>query len=161
MVKKVIPECGHEVELMCSIVPSRALCKQPCSLELDCGHRCRKRCCDQCSTADCVEPVTTDIVSLCGHRMILRCQDPFRRSRNTASLCLSKICQFNFSCRLLAGTMTEARKVEYLQQCPQPCAALLKPCEHPCKGKCCDCFNGRLHKACEEKCGRPLVCGHK
>ena len=49
---------------------------------------------------------------------------------------------------------------QFLLECPENCRTTLA-CEHLCKGNCGDCFNGRLHKACEEKCGRTLVCGHK
>ncbi|EFX71347.1 hypothetical protein DAPPUDRAFT_129702 [Daphnia pulex] len=114
-VKRMIPECGHEVDLPCSTEPTRALCKKMCASELPCGHLCKKKCCEPCNQADCVEPLTTIKVNLCGHHVTLSCKDFHEATLD---------------------------------------------CEHLCKGTCGECFNGRVHRACDEKCGRSLVCGH-
>jgi hypothetical protein len=72
---KMIPECGHEVDLPCSTEPTRALCKKMCASELPCGHLCKKKCCEPCNQADCEEPLTTTKVNICGHHVTLSCKD--------------------------------------------------------------------------------------
>ena len=58
------------------------------------------------------------------------------------------------------GELTELYKTQHLNHCAEPCTKILA-CEHQCKGTCGGCFNGRVHRACQEDCGRTLVCGHK
>jgi hypothetical protein len=72
---KIIPECGHEVDLPCSTEPIRNLCKKMCASELPCGHLCKKKCCEPCNQADCEEPLTTTKVNICGHHVTLSCND--------------------------------------------------------------------------------------
>ena len=57
------------------------------------------------------------------------------------------------------GALKEKEMASHLKKCLEPCGAVLE-CTHLCKGTCGECFNGRVHRACGEHCGRPLVCGH-
>lgn len=47
--------------------------------------------------------------------------------------------------------------------CTQPCEFMFPDengCGHKCSGTCGTCLMGSLHQKCEEKCSRPLICGH-
>jgi hypothetical protein len=65
----------------------------------------------------------------------------------------------SFSYRVVGGVPTEKQIQSHLTTCLKLCKATLD-CEHVCEGTCGECFNGRVHRACDEKCGRSLVCGH-
>ena len=58
------------------------------------------------------------------------------------------------------GVLTDGLIAEHLNRCSEPCTASLA-CHHQCRGTCGACFNGRVHRACQENCGRTLVCGHR
>ncbi|EFX83237.1 hypothetical protein DAPPUDRAFT_301907 [Daphnia pulex] len=125
-----LPDCGHKVEIACSDNPETAFCPKPCDTRLDCGHQCTELC-HKCHE-DCDLCITKINRQLpCGHSQVAEC----------------------------SPVVEQAQVEKFLQECPHKCRANL-PCEHSCKGSCGQCFNGRLHKACEEKCGRTLVCGH-
>ena len=70
---KTIAECGHIIQLMCSTKPIRDLCQMNCATVLACGHGCVKKCGLPCNQSDCVEPVTTSQVNLCGHKITAIC----------------------------------------------------------------------------------------
>ncbi|KAI9558322.1 hypothetical protein GHT06_015075 [Daphnia sinensis] len=137
MMTKIIPECGHEVQVACSTEPTRLLCKELCNLKLPCGHACKKKCCEPCNQADCNEPVTTSRLNICGHHVTLDCK----------------------TFHAVNGIPTETQVQSHLKTCLEPCNATLD-CTHQCRGTCGECFNGRVHRACDDKCGRFLVCGH-
>lgn len=48
----------------------------------------------------------------------------------------------------------------FLKYCDEPCNEMLK-CGDPCMGTCGQCWQGRLHKSCQNKCGNTLICGHR
>ncbi|KAI9551691.1 hypothetical protein GHT06_022027 [Daphnia sinensis] len=136
IVNKTIIVCMHPIRIECSALATRGLCKQPCEKYLSCGHQCKKQCRETCTPLACQEPVEIPKLSPCGHPFMKSCSDYH-----------------------ISPGVTESQAEEFLQTCPQRCQATLA-CEHPCKGTCGKCFNGRLHKTCAEKCGRTLVCGH-
>ncbi len=155
MMTKTIAECGHKVDLACSVEPTRALCIEACSSVLSCGHLCKKKCCEPCDSADCNELVTTPHVNVCGHKVTLSCKT--YKGVFTINFCLSNYKHFH----LITGeTLTEHDLELHLRNCRESCGGLLN-CSHLCKGTCGQCFNGRVHIACNEDCGRSLVCGHK
>ena len=47
----------------------------PCEIVLECGHRCKKRCSEPCSSEDCVELVTTEEMNICNHKIAIPCND--------------------------------------------------------------------------------------
>lgn len=134
IVKKKIPDCGHTVNLKCKVHPERKHCKNPCDKILPCGHQCAKKCYDECNSNECDALITLpDIISLCGHPTQVPCKDRNKDSADLIKLALDK--------------------------CPEPCTDILL-CEHPCRGTCSGCKQGRLHVMCKEKCGRVKICGH-
>ncbi|KRT83033.1 hypothetical protein AMK59_4612, partial [Oryctes borbonicus] len=133
-VKKTIPECGHEVEVECSKVPTVDDCKQKCILVLPCGHNCKNKCKEKCSTK-CNELVDSIIPLGCGHSSRIPC------FMNTAEY-------------------IRQNAQEVVMECKEACNASLE-CKHRCSGSCGECYQGRIHKICLEDCGVDLVCGHK
>eukprot|EP01018_Ginkgo_biloba_P024577 Gb_08232 [translate_table: standard] len=122
-VPKVLPQCGHGIILPCSAAIEDAICHEPCSKTLDCGHPCRSMCGRPCRP--CMVRVPKDLP--CGHRAKLAC------STDIAT----------FSCQ-------------------KPCGQILSPgCAHKCAGTCGSCKQGTSHIPCEQKCSRPLPCGHE
>ena len=80
MVEKTISECGHAIEVFCSIIPTHQDCQQPCEEWLSCGHPCGKKCSAKCSAEDCAVPVETTTKSLCGHQVLKSCSEIRYRS---------------------------------------------------------------------------------
>ncbi|XP_069359382.1 NFX1-type zinc finger-containing protein 1-like [Maniola hyperantus] len=134
IVKKRIPECGHEITLECGIEPDRQFCKTPCELTMSCGHRCRGRCSDPCDPTKCKELMPRYFASPCGHKVQLPCHV-------TAS-----------------GAGVEPELL--LKYCAEPCGKELE-CGHACVGTCALCRQGRLHEPCARPCHQLNICGHQ
>lgn len=66
-VTKQIPECGHEVEVMCPVIPMQSACKAKCERTLKCGHKCKGMCKDNCDESKCREMVESCEMPMCGH----------------------------------------------------------------------------------------------
>lgn len=69
--KKVIPECGHEVTIECHMEPKREYCRKKCNFEAPCGHKCRSMCSKPCGSEKCMELVkSSEVKPLCGHEFV-------------------------------------------------------------------------------------------
>lgn len=55
---------------------------------------------------------------------------------------------------------TDTDKENLLSYCDAPCNEILK-CGDLCSGTCGQCWQGRLHMSCRNKCGNTLICGHR
>lgn len=131
-VRKVIPECGHEVLVQCCKEPTRSMCRKTCERLLPCGHRCSGMCCNPC-TSQCEELVPSHIRPACGHAVEIPCY--------------------------LKNRELSPNSNKLLSRCEMPCRKVLE-CEHVCAGTCGTCHQGRLHMPCQKKCGRVQICGH-
>ncbi|KAI8436675.1 hypothetical protein MSG28_010163 [Choristoneura fumiferana] len=80
-VKKIIPECGHEIEIDCGIVPTREHCMRKCERVMACGHVCPGRCDQPCDKSKCTKIMERNFDSPCGHEVQLPC-DVLRSMRN-------------------------------------------------------------------------------
>ncbi|XP_069193979.1 NFX1-type zinc finger-containing protein 1 [Procambarus clarkii] len=130
-VKKMVPDCNHEIQIECSQPPHKSECNGPCVLQLACGHPCGDTCSAPCTTS---------------------C-----RARVPSSLTCPKKHLIEVPCfRLNMFSENEEAAWRY---CMEPCGTLLE-CGHVCRGQCGRCLHGRLHTACAHQCGKPLVCGH-
>ncbi|XP_046667701.1 NFX1-type zinc finger-containing protein 1-like isoform X2 [Homalodisca vitripennis] len=136
-VEKVVPLCGHKVQVKCYKDPTKEHCRGQCSVTLQCGHKCAKRCCDSCSQDDCVVPTQLSVALPCGHKGVML---PCNLTR-----------KINF--------VDSTDKEQLVQYCSEPCLQMLD-CKHRCSGTCGQCMQGRIHKVCEEDCGNTLICGH-
>ncbi|KAG6452108.1 NFX1-type zinc finger-containing protein 1 [Manduca sexta] len=135
-VKKIIPECGHEIIIACHVEPTRALCNRKCERVLQCGHRCKSLCSKPCDRGACAEPSTVKHEAPYGHRVDIPC---------------------NLVEPLTKGTV---QAEVLLKHCTERCGAELA-CGHVCQGSCAACHHGRLHAPCQQPCRRPIICGHE
>ena len=177
-------ECGHVCRSLCHPTDREHKliykCQQTCEKKLRCGHECSSKCYEcQDGCLPCQVNVAR-VLPQCGHEVRMTCgQDPvtfFCRKRCDKlivgcghccqNMCYENCtpcskCQEKVNKRLLCGhTALVSCSVKVTDfSCPIPC---MKPldCDHPCKGKCGSCSNGRLHIACQQKCDRTLSCGH-
>ncbi|KAK7575660.1 hypothetical protein V9T40_011946 [Parthenolecanium corni] len=135
-VRKVIPTCGHEIDINCSDEPSQQLCKQKCQLTAPCGHKCQLMCGEECDSKGCKEWVASKATRpVCGHENVyVLC-----RETNTGALKTPQ---------------------SFLPNCQEPCDTILE-CGHVCSGTCGQCLQGRLHQVCQKWCGRTFICGHR
>ncbi|XP_077298494.1 NFX1-type zinc finger-containing protein 1-like [Arctopsyche grandis] len=124
--------CGHSIMVPCSQDPETVKCDKQCPRTLQCGHKCRNKCSEQCGLKACFEQVSNPYESLCGHDFKILCKD-------------TKLDSF--------GSML------VMEFCKEPCGMILKDCEHICQGTCGKC-RGRLHPPCSQACGNRLICGH-
>uniref|UniRef100_A0AAR5PM44 RZ-type domain-containing protein n=1 Tax=Dendroctonus ponderosae TaxID=77166 RepID=A0AAR5PM44_DENPD len=130
-VEKTILDCGHSLNIECSVNPERKHCiARSCPRLLPCGHECQKKCTDQCTDV-CTKLVDCSIESPCGH--VIKKIECHMKSTSPKLL---------------------------LKYCSEPCNIMLK-CKHKCSGTCGECIQSRFHKRCAEKCALPLVCNHE
>ncbi|XP_052747658.1 NFX1-type zinc finger-containing protein 1-like, partial [Galleria mellonella] len=135
-VTKVIPECGHEIKIECQKNATRMDCSEKCTRILPCGHICPSRCNMQCDPAKCTALVSYKYRAPCGHLCELPCNVISTFIKNGAS-------------------DTEM----LLKYCTAPCNQTLE-CDHICSGTCSECYQGRIHKPCQDTCHRQNICGH-
>jgi len=82
------------VKIECSSIPSRNDCKMGCEVVLECGHRCKKKCCEPCSREDCAELVLTSEVNICNHKIAVPCKDLHACMYISMQYTCSKSCLF-------------------------------------------------------------------
>lgn len=71
-VNKIVPNCGHELPLPCSQVPTAAICTVICSRTLKCGHPCVAQCNETCTEhCEYLRPLPSP--SLCQHMYSVPC----------------------------------------------------------------------------------------
>ncbi|KAI5738736.1 hypothetical protein M8J77_010544 [Diaphorina citri] len=137
LVDKIIPECGHTVNMKCKTIPNGKLCQSACQKLLPCGHACSKKCNEVCTPIiECsVLVLHSSVQSLCPHPDVLV---PCKYGKQS----------------------TEKLQDWSLKNCRQPCAETLL-CGHTCTGTCGECQQKRFHKVCNEQCERIHICGHR
>ncbi|XP_037044307.1 NFX1-type zinc finger-containing protein 1-like [Bradysia coprophila] len=128
-------DCGHNVKVKCSDKENAKIlfesCKNPCSVELHCGHKCRGSCGEcyrgrlhiKCKTK-CTRPLVCG--HLCNDICATNCPPCTRKCQNECS---------HSKCRM---------------KCGSPCVPCQEPCEWVCEHK-------RCTKLCKENCDR-VVC---
>nr|CAD7438059.1 unnamed protein product [Timema bartmani] len=168
-VTKVVPQCGHQLTLMCSELPLQSRCRGSCLKMLKCGHQCDTLCCSPC-TSQCKVMVPCRMKPACCHSVMVPCykQDlklsgwegegvilPFVEGQTSWE---AHDCPPTVVC--CGSAMMDPYSEELLSFCQVPCGTQLE-CGHRCRGTCGECLQGRIHKACVEKCGKTLICGHR
>ena len=157
-VTKIIPECGHKMQVPCHVKPQHTECKKPCEKILPCKHKCALTCGEVCSSKECRRIVFINLPD-CKHEIIVRCyesQSPTCKERCSQSL------PCGHPCTLKCGEPCETKcdvKVNKKWPCghelKRACYQTITPEEHPCRKKC-----ERLLKcghACPNKCGEPCI----
>ncbi|XP_030831842.1 NFX1-type zinc finger-containing protein 1-like [Strongylocentrotus purpuratus] len=137
---------GHLCMKQC-YQPCDTQCKNPVDKTLSCGHFQKVPCYKSSSEVVCESPCSRRLN--CGHQ----CKEPCGKSCTTA--CDEMIRRSDFPC----GHNVLAKCSAGPESCSKPCNTILS-CEHPCKGSCGECRQGRLHVFCRERCDRTLICGH-
>ncbi|GAB5569115.1 NFX1-type zinc finger-containing protein 1 [Prionailurus iriomotensis] len=156
-VRKIIPRCGHEQMVPCSMPESDFCCQEPCPKVLKCGHRCSHPCGEDC-VRFCSEMVTVKLK--CGHSQQVKCGNVEDLVYDLPVKCTTK-CGTILDCgHPCPGTCHSCFEGRFHERCQQPCKRLLicsHKCQEPCIGECppCQrtCQNRCVHSQCKKKCG--------
>ncbi|XP_059801344.1 NFX1-type zinc finger-containing protein 1-like [Hypanus sabinus] len=158
-VSKVIPACGHEQQVACSMPPERFSCQEPCRKTLDCGHKCLRPCGEEC-TWKC--PSRIQLTQPCGHQRWAQC---YQRQEAETWPCQAT-CGAPLACgHPCTGSCLACGSGRLHAPCKAPCARVL-PCSHPCSFSCCGplcppcprpCRNRCPHGKCPRACGKPCL----
>ncbi|XP_030831565.1 NFX1-type zinc finger-containing protein 1-like [Strongylocentrotus purpuratus] len=143
---RTICPLGHRCMKQC-YQPCDTQCKKSVDKTLPCGHLQKVPCYNSSSEVICESPCSRRLD--CGHE----CKEPCGKS--CTMFCEERIRRSDFPC----GHNVLVKCSAGPESCSEPCDKILS-CEHPCKGSCGKCHQGRLHAFCREKCGRTLICGH-
>ncbi|KAL8365909.1 hypothetical protein RB595_004608 [Gaeumannomyces hyphopodioides] len=154
LVHRIVPGCGHIVEVACSVdvTATGFKCPTPCEEALPCGHKCPGSCgtcvpgendviTHQPCSRQCARPYDT-----CGHVCKSKCHSgrPCTPCAHQCEVrCAHSRC--SLSCQQACHPCIErcTWSCEHQGDCPMPCAA-------PCT---------RL--PCNERCRKTLKCGHQ
>ncbi|CAH1264363.1 ZNFX1 [Branchiostoma lanceolatum] len=155
-VPKIIPDCGHEQMVPCSVDPNEFSCREPCEKILPCGHRCQNKCGGSC-TDRCKEQVTRRWP--CKHDVTTECH------RKPETFRCPTACQKVLECgHLCKGTCGSCNQGRLHVPCNNPCGRSLvcsHPCTYPCTSDCppCQvaCQNRCFHSRCNHRCGDPCA----
>ena len=171
VMRKTVPQCGHEQPVPCSVDPAKFLCTQKCQKVLKCGHNCSNTCGELCTTqckVKCIKRLS------CKHEKRMACfRDPMLET-NCNSNCekilacghsCAKKCKEQCQCnteilvQLLCGHSRQVlcHKKDSPFQCFERCRRSLD-CGHDCPGICHE-HCGK--KQCREKVYKILPCGHQ
>ena len=192
LVKKKRKLCGHELQCACFKVNEVELdpCTNKCRKKLPCGHPCKNRCGEPCSTC----PQKSNHHYPCGHSRKIPCNStideyPCQKKCEyvlSCGHCCSGKCGDCYSSRMHAICIFDVRVSRYCGHSETvPCAGLSDT--HGCKQhtilctygedysscqKVCmwDCEHIQCENRCNEECDRPpcdelcdkhLACGHR
>ena len=154
-VKKVLPLCNHEVNILCSTDPKHFTCPLACDKILPCGHQCQNLCSQPCS-----DPCLAKVNKLlpCEHKMKIPCSmDPINAQ---CSVKCNKVLECGDRCVGTCGQCQLGRlHVKCKQKCGRTlvcghscdfnCASICPPCLQPCDNYC---FHSKCPKKCYEPC---------
>ena len=148
----ILPKCGHAVNILCSQDPETAGCPYPCSIVLDCGHKCTGKCSERC--IPCPQIVSKKMPG-CDHVVDARCsapllcvlcQSPCERTLPECGHVCQKKCYEQ--CTPCMQTIMKTLPVCYHRvqvpcsqpasevSCPLQCERILAECGHRCQKKC-------------------------
>ena len=154
-VDKIIPKCGHTVQVECHKDPATFLCSVQCQKQLNCGHLCQKLCSQPCDT-QC--PVVVEKTLPCGHSAKVACHK--RVDKVKCSVPCKALLQCEHECKGTCGSCQQGRLHMRCQSecgrtlvcghiCNSPCAAECPPCMQACSNYC---FHSKCPKLCYEPC---------
>ena len=153
LVTKVIPSCGHEMQIPCHMSSSKITCKVPCRKELACGHRYKAACGKDCRNVPCTVKLTRTLP--CGHEAELMCSDDADKYQ-----CRSPCKQLLDCGHECSGNCHDCHQGTFHVQCKAPCKRVLvcsHECSEPCTRNCppCGkiCENRCYHSSCRNRCG--------
>ncbi|XP_068725584.1 NFX1-type zinc finger-containing protein 1-like isoform X1 [Montipora capricornis] len=168
---KVVPKCGHEQQIACSVEPEKFSCQMKCEKKLSCGHSCVEECGQKC-TLKC-QVICNKSLS-CGHIARLpcfidstvysKCNENCEKVLDCGHPC-SKKCRENCQCAAEINITLQCehtkrimcRKKEDPIQCGEKCKRKLD-CGHDCTGFC---HEDCTVRTCKVEVLRDLPCGHQ
>ncbi|KAJ8040048.1 NFX1-type zinc finger-containing protein 1 [Holothuria leucospilota] len=151
--------CGHSKLFVCFKKHSTEIqCQERCQLMLNCGHRCKKKCGEACTTS--CHAMVKKILQ-CGHRVLTECE-------NKEVVCKEKCHELLRCGHHCSGSCGECRRGRLHVECVQPCNRTLI-CGHKCSSMCstycppCEekCGNRCVHRKCSKKCGQICTPCHR
>ena len=153
---KFIPECGHTIKFRCDTSPTKENCYQPCEAVLKCGHRCTKKCGEECGDCEVLVPATKTCSLHYGDNFMAKCSDKKWilqekcKDKCTDTLKCGHVCSGD--CSKCYGGYIHA---DCTQKCDRPlfcghlcdisCSEQCKPCNKKCQNKC-------KHSRCVHRC---------
>ena len=162
LVKITVEKCGHEQFVHCHTQPKDIVCQEECTKILKCGHICKNKCGEECTT-QCM--LLVDKVLSCGHTQQVECHlDPEKAAKHCKHPC-NEILACEHPC---SGTCGRCHQGRLHVPCTEKCTRILF-CGHPCFGACgkncppCSkqCMYKCQHGPCDHKCSRNcLPCAH-
>nr|XP_055068724.1 NFX1-type zinc finger-containing protein 1 isoform X2 [Misgurnus anguillicaudatus] len=158
-IEKVIPSCQHTQTVPCHQDPVEFVCQEPCQKTLTCGHPCKAKCGDSCTTR-CMAKVPVELK--CGHTQNEPCfvsRDPRKEIQ-----CRTK-CGTTLKCgHPCPGTCHGCYQGRLHKECNYKCQRILV-CSHKCREPCVrdcppcsfNCENRCVHSICMKTCGHPCA----
>ncbi|XP_069808099.1 NFX1-type zinc finger-containing protein 1 [Dendropsophus ebraccatus] len=160
-VEKLMPLCGHQQMVPCSMSVNKFICTVPCSKRLECGHPCQRLCGEECEER-CQKIVKVELK--CGHGQEVACWQQRDIQLGMPVKCRQP-CRVKLSCsHACRGTCDTCFQGRFHDGCRHPCKAILicsHECREPCTNECppCKriCQNHCVHSQCKKKCGEACV----
>ncbi|KAJ8042130.1 NFX1-type zinc finger-containing protein 1 [Holothuria leucospilota] len=143
-------KCGHEQFIMCHEQHATEIqCQTPCPLILNCGHSCKNKCGEAC-TSFCKEPIGRSfqclhgVPTICG-KMDEECSEPCKEILKCGHICQGT-CGSCRRGRLHIVCNMPCRKILVCgHQCASVCFKICPPCEKACENHC-------IHGNCRQQC---------
>ena len=163
ILEKRIPQCGHPQPVPCSCEPENFTCQEPCTKELECGHRCKKKC-GEAHTTECRKFVEKKWP--CEHTAQAEC---YVTKAMYSRIC-TMLCNQELSCgHPCSGTCGECRQGRLHKPCTAKCDRIFScghKCTNPCAQSCPSCNKECMfecpHGPCGHKCNEPCrPCAHE
>ena len=145
-VERIIEKCGHTQPVPCYTESKDFICQEACSKSLNCGHICKKKCGEECTTR-CNFLVEKALP--CGHTAQVDCHlDPEEAAKQCKHPCEETLaCEHKCS-----GTCGKCHQGRLHARCREKCTRILL-CGHSCSDDC-----GRNCPPCKKQC--KYVCQH-
>ena len=145
-VRRTLDKCGHELLVSCHMKPKDIVCQEECTKILKCGHICKKKCGEKCTTK--CEFFVEKVLS-CGHTAKVECHtDPEKAAKHCKHPCKTIL-----ACsHMCSGTCGRCHQGRLHVPCAQKCTRILF-CGHPCSGAC-----GKNCPPCSKQC--KYICPH-
>ncbi|KAL4228883.1 NFX1-type zinc finger-containing protein 1 [Mactra antiquata] len=159
MVQRLIPKCGHDVEVPCCANPNALQCNRFCERILPCGHPCRRRCRENCF------PCLYNVKILrpdCGHLSSIQCD--FAKNETQCMEQCGRTMTCGHKCKDVCSFKNEKNSTlrcpnGHNLECMELCDYRLK-CGHRCMELCSTCKASGYHARCNKESKCYLICGH-
>ncbi|PAA76165.1 hypothetical protein BOX15_Mlig008686g1 [Macrostomum lignano] len=155
---KRIPKCGHTQMVECWMPAEKFTCQEPCTLVLDCGHLCSRKC-GEPHSYQCLARVERRLP--CQHMASIACSENSELFSRCQQPCGAELA-CGHRCKGRCGLCNQGR---LHVPCREPCERVLV-CGHVCRSSTChqacppcqqECLNACRHNKCRMLCGDACV----